>query len=44
VVARISKSGAPQAQIGDLYGDATVEIAAAQAIAVKITIDRKVEK
>jgi cytochrome c-type biogenesis protein CcmH len=44
VVARISKSGAPQAQIGDLYGDATVEIAAAQAIAVKITINRKVEK
>ena len=44
VVARVSRSGTPQAQPGDLFGDATVELKGAQAIAVKITIDRKVEK
>jgi cytochrome c-type biogenesis protein CcmH len=44
VVARISKSGTPQAQVGDLYGDTTVELKDTKRAAVKITIDRKVEK
>jgi cytochrome c-type biogenesis protein CcmH len=43
VVARISKSGAPQAQPGDLYGEAEVDFAAKQSADVKILIDRAVE-
>ena len=43
VVARISKSGTPQAQPGDLYGEALVELAGASPIQVKIVIDRVVE-
>jgi predicted negative regulator of RcsB-dependent stress response len=44
VVARISKSGTPQAQAGDLFGDAIVDLSGKQSVAVKIAIDRKVEK
>jgi len=44
VVARISKSGAPQAQPGDLFGDATVEFVGTKATHVKIVIDRAVNK
>jgi hypothetical protein len=35
--------GAPQAQPGDFF-DATVDMTSSQPIAVKIAIDRKVEK
>jgi cytochrome c-type biogenesis protein CcmH len=44
VVARISKTGTPQAQPGDFFGEATVEFKDANPVAVKIAIDRKVEK
>lgn len=48
IVARISKTGAPLSQPGDLYGDATLDLAtvasSAKPIAVKIVIDRQVEK
>jgi cytochrome c-type biogenesis protein CcmH len=43
VVARISKSGTPQAQPGDLYGEALVELASNNPVNVKIVIDRVVE-
>jgi cytochrome c-type biogenesis protein CcmH len=42
VVARISKSGTPQAQPGDLYGDALVEFVGDKPANVKIVIDRTV--
>jgi len=42
VVARISKSGAPQAQPGDLYGETLVQFAGDKPVKVKIVIDRVV--
>jgi cytochrome c-type biogenesis protein CcmH len=42
VVARISKTGTPQAQTGDLFGDAAVDFAAKPAAEIKILIDRAV--
>ncbi len=44
VVARISKSGAPQAQPGDLFGDAIVDFSGSNEKTVAISIGRKVEK
>jgi cytochrome c-type biogenesis protein CcmH len=44
IVARISKSGAPQSQVGDLFGDALADVTNAKSIAVKIVIDRKVDR
>ncbi len=44
VVARISKSGTPQAQPGDLYGDVTVDLIAGKTTDIKIVIDRIVAK
>jgi len=42
IVARVSKTGTPQAQPGDLYGEANVAFAANQRATVKIVIDRAV--
>lgn len=42
VVARVSKSGAPQAQPGDLYGEAQVKFDGNKTISVKIIIDQVV--
>jgi cytochrome c-type biogenesis protein CcmH len=42
VVARISKTGTPQAQAGDLFGDAAVDFAAKPAAEIKIVIDHAV--
>jgi cytochrome c-type biogenesis protein CcmH len=43
VVARISKSGTPQAQPGDLYGEALVALVDEKPASVKIVINRVVE-
>jgi cytochrome c-type biogenesis protein CcmH len=43
VVARISKSGTPQAQAGDLYGEALVDLAGDKPVNVRIVIDRVVD-
>jgi cytochrome c-type biogenesis protein CcmH len=43
VVARISKSGTPQAQPGDMFGDAAVDFSAKPAAEARIVIDRTVE-
>jgi cytochrome c-type biogenesis protein CcmH len=43
VVARISKSGTPQAQPGDLFGDAAVDFTVKPSTEVKIVIDRAVK-
>ena len=42
IVARISKSGTPQAQSGDLYGEANVTFGADGKAQVQVTIDRAV--
>jgi cytochrome c-type biogenesis protein CcmH len=42
IVARISKSGAPQAQSGDLYGEANITFGADGKAEVQVTIDRSV--
>lgn len=42
VVARISKSGTPQAQPGDIEGSVSVDVPTTQSVAVKIVIDRKI--
>ena len=43
VVARVSKSGTPQAQLGDLFGEAFVDFTNEKSASVKIVIDRIVE-
>jgi cytochrome c-type biogenesis protein CcmH len=42
VVARVSKSGAPQAQPGDLYGEAQIKFDGNKAVNIKIVIDQVV--
>lgn len=42
IVARISKSGTPQAQSGDLYGEANVTFGGDEKASVRIVIDRAV--
>jgi cytochrome c-type biogenesis protein CcmH len=44
IVARISKSGTPQAQAGDIEGVATVEVPTTKSVTVNILIDRTVTK
>jgi cytochrome c-type biogenesis protein CcmH len=43
VVARVSKSGTPQAQPGDMFGDVAVDLSVTPAAETQIVIDRMVE-